>query len=84
MPENRLLKAVNKTIPGNNGPLRELGLDVRYSTELNRRDFLKLSSFASAGLVIGINLADSAIANASGVSTLNDAAGKVFRHFAAS
>src|SRR5687767_1785350 len=44
----------------------DLGIDIgSSSSEISRRDFLKLSSLASAGLVIGIGLLDSKIANAS-------------------
>ena len=43
-----------------------LGIDVgEKSNEINRRDFLKLSSLAGAGLVLSINFLDSKIAKAS-------------------
>jgi isoquinoline 1-oxidoreductase beta subunit len=48
-------------------PFDKLGIDTGYDqrSELNRRDFLKLSGVAGAGLVIGIGLLNSKIANAS-------------------
>jgi isoquinoline 1-oxidoreductase beta subunit len=48
-------------------PLDKLGIDTGYDqkSELNRRDFLKLSGVAGAGLVIGIGMLNSKIANAS-------------------
>jgi isoquinoline 1-oxidoreductase beta subunit len=47
--------------------LNKLGIDTGYEekSELSRRDFLKLSGTAGAGLVIGISFLQSTIANAS-------------------
>jgi isoquinoline 1-oxidoreductase subunit beta len=46
--------------------IQKLGIDIgEKSTEINRRDFLKLSSLASAGLMLSINFLDSKIAKAS-------------------
>jgi isoquinoline 1-oxidoreductase subunit beta len=46
--------------------IQNLGIDVgEKNNELNRRDFLKLSGLAGAGLVLSINLVDSKIAKAS-------------------
>ena len=46
--------------------IQKLGIDIgEKTTELNRRDFLKLSSLASAGLMLSINFLDSKIAKAS-------------------
>ena len=52
----------------------KLGIDTGYEqkTEINRRDFLKLSGTAGAALVIGIGLLDSKIANASSLSAAGD------------
>jgi isoquinoline 1-oxidoreductase subunit beta len=52
--------------PKKNSIASELGIDIGSSTsDINRRDFLKLSSIASAGLVIGIGLLNARIVNAS-------------------
>jgi isoquinoline 1-oxidoreductase subunit beta len=46
--------------------LENLGIDTgKKNDSLNRRDFLKMSSLASAGLILSINFIDSKIAKAS-------------------
>jgi isoquinoline 1-oxidoreductase subunit beta len=46
--------------------IQKLGIDIGEKTnEINRRDFLKLSGLASAGLMLSINFLDSKIAKAS-------------------
>ncbi|MBA4054359.1 MAG: hypothetical protein C0490_06585, partial [Marivirga sp.] len=45
--------------------LETLSIDTGYASGLNRRDFLKLSGMAGTGLILGIGLLDSKIANAS-------------------
>ena len=58
-------------------PVHQLGLDTgNQLTTVSRRDFMKTGSLASLGLVIGINLVNSTLVNASTESP--DAAGKDF------
>ena len=59
------MKSKNKSLLS---PVSDLGIDIGKESglpEVNRRDFIKLSGWAGAGIVIGISFMDSAIVNAS-------------------